>query len=172
MEIECTFDFVGGQYTCSVSKASIDRPNVDIVSFEGKHQMGKNNNDVTEVDFDSMRVEYFPRNLQMIFPSLKFLIIRTCGLKEISRQDLDGLGKLVFSSDGNNKLKSLPDDLFSNMPNLKYVSFGGNRIEFASSKLIEPIVDNPLKWFTMRHNTSTKATGAQKLFVARKFDFG
>lgn len=154
MEIECEYVTLSSSklYACKVLKASITTPHEVIVSVKGNHQHGKSNDDVTWVSFfNDSKIEYFPRNLQKIFPNLNDLRIQRCGLKEISHDDLVGLGKLNWLSLSSNQIKSLPDDLFENMPNLKKVFLRNNQIEFASSKLVEPI-KNDLKYFDLRHN--------------------
>lgn len=141
MEIECKFEipeYSSEPYRCEVDKASITEPNVHIARFKGKHQPGKNNNHVTRVTFVTARVEYFPRNLQLIFQNLTTLGLHNCGLRIIHREDLIGLKRLVYLNLGFNQLKSLPDDLFSKMPKLKGVWLQHNKIKFASSKVIKP----------------------------------
>lgn len=131
-----------------MTKAAISQ-NVDVVGIKGHHRPGKNNDDVTRLSFSDLKFQYFPRNPQRIFPSLNCLNINNSDLKEISREDLVGLEKLVCLDLAHNQLKSLPDDLFNNMPHLKYVWLDHNQIQLASSKLIEPLVDNQLILFCL-----------------------
>lgn len=153
MEIECSFGTSNQVYVCNVAAASIITPNENIISFKGNHHPGRNNNDVTWISFSDLEVEYFPRDLQRIFPNLNALAIVNCGLNEISQQDLTGLEKLVYLGLRYTRIKSLPDDLFNNMPNLKKIDLSHNKIEFASSRLIEPI-ENQLDFFYLSSNTS------------------
>lgn len=155
MEIKCTFscfDWVvvkrvfKHQYTCKVTSAKLTNPVKPIKSFVGVHEEGKCNANVQAIVFfegawfDRVNVHCFPRHLHIHFPNLRHLTIEKCGLKEISKQDFRGLERLVHLSIGNSKLSSLPDDLFENMRNLRLIFLNNNRIEFASSKLLEPFV--------------------------------
>lgn len=155
MEIEC--DYINSRcvkYSCYVHTSSITEPSTAVKSFNGGHQSGKGNGDVEAVWFSCTTVEYFPINLQMHFANMKILTINQCGLKEISRDDLIGLDRLVDLDLSKNELTTLPDDLFVDMPNLIRVYMYENKIEFASSKLIEPLANNGLEYFSLRGNTS------------------
>lgn len=155
MEIECDYnDSRCVKYSCYVHTSSITEPSTAVKSFNGGHRSGKGNGDVEAVWFSCTTVEYFPINLQMHFANMKILTINQCGLKEISRDDLRGLGRLVDLDLSKNELITLPNDLFVDMPNLIRVYMYENKIEFASSKLIEPLANNGLEYFSLRGNTS------------------
>lgn len=74
-------------------------------------------------------------------------------MKEISREDLTGFEHLQVFSARNNQLTSLPDDLFINKPKLNQVDLISNKLEYLSSKLLQPIVKNDLKVVDIRTNT-------------------
>jgi Leucine-rich repeat (LRR) protein len=150
MEIKCKF---GGliwsrtnvsYYGCEVKEASITEPGTEIKGFDGEHQQGKTNFDVENLWFNNTSVEHFPRGLSKIFPNLKVLDIKNCGLKKISRNNLKGLEDLEVICIRSNNLRSLPSDLFKGMTNLKDIFLCGNKLEFLSSKLLEPIAGNQL----------------------------
>lgn len=137
-----------------VTDASIRKPNVIVESFKGVHAWFKSNKDVSYLDISNVVVEYFPRNLHLIFPNLKTLIVSNCGLKECFRKDLAGLEGLIEINLSQNQLRTLPDDLFSNMPSLKKIWLNNNRIEFASSNLIQSIYANQIEYFSLLGNTA------------------
>lgn len=60
-------------------------------------------------------------------------------MKKITREDLVGLNKLEPLNLSRNNLKSLPDDLFINMPKLRQIYFASNEVEIISSKVLEPL---------------------------------
>lgn len=110
------------------------------------------NEDVRVLQFQETTVNFIPRGLNLIFPNLDKLKIKNCGLKRITREDLVGLEKLRHLYLDGNELTSLPDDLFIDMPNLKWINFGCNKIEFVSSDLLKPIM-NELKYADFSKNT-------------------
>ena len=127
--------------TCKA--ASITKP-INIVDIKVKHGEGKSNKDVERFSFRNTEVHFLPRGLGGIFINLTVLAVDNCGLKAISRQDLIGFGLLESLCLMRNKLKSLPDDLLTDMPKLQFVNFEDNLLERLSSKLLEPIRDQLL----------------------------
>lgn len=79
-------------------------------------------------------------------------MLTSCTLKEISRNDLNGLEGLNCLIITRCKLTTLPEDLFIDMKLLHYVDLSSNRIEFASSKVFEPFVGKDIKRIDLRKN--------------------
>lgn len=125
MDINCEYKMEswGGErselYTCKVTSAHISSPNIIVRSFVGPHFPGKSHFDVQALFFDKTTVEYLPHGIQNIFPRLIGLSVFKCGLRTISREDLVGLENLTTFYVQENKLTTLPTDLFINMRNLK-----------------------------------------------------
>jgi BTB/POZ domain len=165
MELQCVFldfpwylgDARKDRYTCKIDKILITEPGTEITSFVGKHLLNRTNNDVTGIFFKTSIVHYFPKNLHKVFPNLNALSIDNCGLKEISREDLIGLEKLEDICLPQNKLRSLPHDLFEGMVNLKEITFNENKLEFLRSKLLDPIAVNGIIRLDFRGNTKIDA---------------
>jgi Leucine-rich repeat (LRR) protein len=67
---------------------------------------------------------------------------------------LGGLGDLDL---GDNQLKSLPTNLFVNTPKLTAIDFEGNKIEAASSKMFQPIINNNFEYGCFSDNTKIDA---------------
>jgi Leucine rich repeat len=158
MEIKCEFTTLSWNrteidyYRCKITEASITKPGTEIKSFVGKHLPFRSNKDVTAISFHETIIDYFPRNLHIIFPNLKALQIIDCSLKMITRDDLVGLQNLErFSLDGN-KLTSLSSNLFIGFRHLKSIRLDANKLEFLSSKLLEPIAGNELERVDFRNN--------------------
>lgn len=145
-------------YTCVISSASIT--NIDdrtIQSITGIHLKGRSDKDVEEVWFNRTVLNYFPKGLHQIFPKLIFIWIYHCGLKAITRDDLSELKNLELIYLGNNKLTTLPSDLFEDMSKLKRISFTNNKLEFVSSQLFVPIMNNGLTYADFRENKNIDA---------------
>lgn len=167
IEIECKFVNSGWTvgvsssriilYTCRIPSASITKPGTRVTSFKGEHQPGKSNNDVEAINFTNVVVHYFPLGLDKIFPNLSHLQIGNCGLKEISRRDLIGLESLTSLCLQFNELQSLPSNLFNRMTNLIELEFNNNKLDFMSSKLLRPIMNNKLQIVDFGSDPSPKA---------------
>lgn len=153
LEISCSwFTEVGKRYGCEVTsteKAPLDK---EIRLFQGKHKLGKTNNDIEFVIFLKQPIGFVPLNLQKEFPNLKYLFIEDCGIEKVSREDLKGLENLEYLSMSKNKLTSLPDDLFADMKTLKGISFADNKLERLSSDFLLPI-EHTLHFASLQRNT-------------------
>jgi Leucine-rich repeat (LRR) protein len=145
------------RYTCEITDASITQSGTEISRCIGEHLPNRTNNYVTAIRFEETTVHYFPQGVHNIFPNLKALEISGTGLKEISREDLIGLENIEDLVLDNNQLTSLPSDLFAEMKSLKEISIFHNKLEFISSKLLEPIVGNELTYVDLRANPSINA---------------
>jgi Leucine-rich repeat (LRR) protein len=156
MELKCEFRSIEG-YTCVVNKTSITEPTTEIKEIYGEHEPGKSHKDVESIIFLSAKVHYFPRGLSKIFPALKSLIIYKCGLKSITRDDLNGLEKLEILALRSNQLRQLPSNLLVGMTKLKRILFDNNNLERISSKLLEPIANNALDLVYFQANTKIDA---------------
>lgn len=99
----------------------------------------ENNSKVKLLQVSEIKMNAFPRDLLKNFPSLMSLQITNCGIEQISREDLIGFGDIEELIMSFNEIKSLPDDLFADMPELRYINFASNKIDTLSSKLLEPI---------------------------------
>lgn len=97
------------------------------------------------VSFNGTFIEYVPKGLIDNFPNFRSLVIRRCGLKEISRRDLIGLENLMDLQLPSNQLTLLPINLIANMKQLKTVSFRNNQLEYVSSEMLSPILTNGLQ---------------------------
>lgn len=140
-----------------VTSAEITSPIHAIKSFKGVHKKEKRSGDVEALCFEFCNVERFPRGLNKHFPNLRYLAIRKCALKETSRSDLKGLSSLEWLSIQFCMLTSLPDNLFRKMPKLEAVGFPYNKIEFASSKLLQPLIGRDIIRFSLRGNKNIDA---------------
>lgn len=161
MELECTFvrnnwkD--GNRYTCCITSTSFRKPRTAIKAFNGVHENGMADKDVTAVWFFDTVVEFFPLGLKKIFPNLNAVEIKNCGLKKISRSDLASLENLVILSLPDNKLTSLPDDLLKQTRNLEWIYFQNNQLRSLSMKLFEPLNKATMKKIDFTGNPSINA---------------
>jgi BTB/POZ domain len=158
MEVKCVFkdhEWEGGQrlYTCFVNSASITEEGAKIISFKGNHVRGRRDEDVEAISFSDTTVECFPRDLIFFYPGLKAVEINNCGLKNITKKDLIGLENIEELTIDSNELTLLPDNLLSDMPKLKRISFYDNKLEFVNSEVLEPIINNHPTCINFQKNT-------------------
>lgn len=161
MDITCNFYplkhfwFQNG-YVCDVQKTSIVSLDKDLKHIYGKHEKRKNRKDVVSFFAMGQPFVFVPKNLQTNFPYLQCFVIRSCGLEKLSREDLRGLKDIRLINLANNKLTSLPDDLFADMKNLHTINFSDNRIERMSSRILSPI-KHALQFISFKNNTKINA---------------
>ena len=156
MEVNCVFKRMqwGGhlRYSCEIYGLVIVKPETSIAELKGKHTEANTNGDVNGLKIYKNKLEFFPRGLHKILPNLVHLKIGSCGLKEISRRDLNGLSNLNFISFQRNNLRHLPNDLFEEMPKLEVIDFSMNNIEEISRKLFDPLRKETLKRVDFSYN--------------------
>lgn len=161
IESNCIYeDLVWGdssKYTCIITCQAITRPSVKLVKVYGEHQAGKDNNDVKAAKFQRTFIEHLPRDLHILFPSLEIIQVQRCGLSFITRRDLIGLENILELQLSENEIRSLPDNLLTNMRSLKRISLADNKLQFLSSQLLEPIKDNGLTLVDFSNNQSIDA---------------
>lgn len=149
MKLDCEFKTapwdVNGEkqfnYTCTVDTAEINSRGIKIEVINGEHETGKTDQDVEFLVIHDANVKFFPHGIKLIFPNLKYLEINSCGLKEISSEDLKGFEELESLYLPNNNLIALPENLLKSMKNLREVNFAGNKIKRVNPKLLKPVVN-------------------------------
>ena len=155
MEVTCEYKlarFGITRYSCKVSSGSVTQPRTQITNFIGNHIENQTNKNVIAIIIENLVVHYFPRGIPNLFPGIVKLELRRCGLKEICRKDLQGLGSLRSMDFDNNKLRRLPDDLFIDTPQLESISFDSNLLVSLTSGLLDPIKEINLKFVSFRNN--------------------
>lgn len=102
-------------------------------------------------------MDYVPRGIKIFFPDLVVLSLKSCNLKYITRKDLVNFKRLESIHLGFNQLTSIPSNLFNNMPKLTRIALNNNKIEFLSSRLLKPVINNGLSMVELSENASIDA---------------
>jgi hypothetical protein len=139
-------------YSCYISSATVTEPGATVTSFKGEHNEGYDNENVEHLWFRNAKIHYTPRGFAKIFTNLVRFEIEYSGLKEIHREDLSGMPNLKEIMLDYNDLRVIPDDLFVDTPQLTLISMSCNKIEFMSSKVLEPIKDNQIEMIDFAGN--------------------
>lgn len=148
--VKCFYVDTNFGFTCCVDGIHIHDPEVTII-FDSITQTGRTNCDVRHLWIENQVVDYFPKGLAAVFPNLTHITIKNCGLSEISSDDLRGLENIEYLHLENNKLTSLPNDLFFASNRLSEINFDGNKLKYLSSRLLQPVLGS-IKVVSFRSN--------------------
>lgn len=154
-------DYCNCGQTCQVSFLAILSPGLDVSVGSHNHNACVKN---LKIAYQCMI--YFPRNLVSVFPNLTRIQIKDCGLKEISKSNLAGFGRLEALCLKNNQLTTLPDDLFQNSKRIRSINFDDNQLRILSSRLLNPIL-RTIQFASFRNNP-----GIDLRFDEEDRDFG
>lgn len=163
LEIRCNFQksFVFDRdnalepaFLCNVFNHKI--PQDSKLSFVQQNQSYVKHEEVTAVTFKYCIIPRFPRDLELHFKNMHYLIIENCRVQAIEKDDLKGLENLTRLSLYDNELESLPSDLFHHTKELRFISFAKNKLKSIGSELL----DN----FTVLHEANFSANPGIDLF--------
>lgn len=130
--LQCHFHDSSWGYKCTDNVTQItargDRTVADII---GAHNEEKSHDNVLVFSAFKTKIFYFPKELTTSFPNLKYISIKSCGLRELSCRDLEQFGeKLTYLWLCNNDIEIIERNLFKNNPNLAILNLIGNKIKF------------------------------------------
>jgi Leucine-rich repeat (LRR) protein len=129
---EFTFDHING-YSCRVENFTNVNRHAHITNVSGNHLFqtdrgyrNRTEESVIRVTIWNATVHYLPGNLTEMFPHLKILHVKKCGMKSLTRStEFHGLRKMFF---GFNEIDRIPVNYFWHFCRLEILSLYGNRI--------------------------------------------
>lgn len=128
--LNCRFKNKEYGYACEAEDMGItSKSDRFVTEARGKHLEGKTDCDV-KYFIAYATVNYFPKNLEVIFPSMESIYISEGHIKEITSDDIKPFGErlknLWFAK---HEIQVLDGDLFDYTPNIEWASFywGGVR---------------------------------------------
>lgn len=83
-------------------------------------------NQMKGLEIHEQIVHFMPKFTESLAQSLEALLVDSCHLKDVSKEDLQQFSPLKLLSLANNDLEKLDGDLFDFMPRIEVVSFRGN----------------------------------------------
>lgn len=145
------------KYCCRIVNSNVTE-RIELNSVLGRQKSGKTNEDVEilEIDFPN-KIHYLPSGLAKIFPKLKCLEVRCCGLKELNAEDLRGLSNIEKLRIVNNPVTTLPDDLLIHTKKMRILLFESNQLKVMSSELINEIPDKQWETISFKRNAKINA---------------
>ncbi|KAG5677418.1 hypothetical protein PVAND_007176 [Polypedilum vanderplanki] len=133
VEFTCHFGYrLDHGYPCQITKGRIDSDNDLPATFVGKHQSGKNDNDLKLISFSGnshLRLHYFPRGTFNTFPQLIDFSLQSCQLRSLRSGDFSGAENLKNLNLDLNELKQLNASSFTGAEQLNWLSLSGNDME-------------------------------------------
>jgi outer membrane murein-binding lipoprotein Lpp len=157
--IDCKFKSgdwvrVDNVYYCMLrSDPSITERGTIITAATGSHLNSMNHASVTGfyTTDSSYTINFMPRGLIDVFPSLIAISIKSSHLKEIRRADLQPFPKLKYLDLANNDIKTIERDLFKYNPLLLLIYLENNKINRVHPNVFDNL--NQLSSLDVRNNT-------------------
>ena len=132
VEFQCEFGYrFDHGYPCQITKGLIENEN-EVVTFVGKHQAGKDDNDLKLISFSGnrlLRLHYFPRQAFSAFPQLNDFSLQNCQLRNLKNGDFQDAGNLKNLNLDSNELVHLNASTFRGADKLEWLSLSSNFID-------------------------------------------
>lgn len=127
VDLPCVFDFkVDSGYICQVVNFTNTNRQAYVTRVTGDHRQDRSLESVVRVTMFNASIHYLPGNLTEIFPQLRVLLVKKCGMKGLTRAtEFHGLRKIYF---GFNEIDRIPVNYFWHFCKLQILSLYGNRI--------------------------------------------
>lgn len=130
--LQCRFLDTNWGYKCTDTLLAItSRDNRTIAEVEGEHIKDRSAENVLSFSAYKNQIFYMPRGLGERFSGLKYISIKSCGLRELTCGDLEQFGeRLTYLWLCNNEIEFIDKSLFKNNPNLAILNLIGNKVKF------------------------------------------
>lgn len=124
--VPCIFDFTPSHgYTCIVFNFTNNSTFDHVTEIDGVNQT-LSEISVVRIVMHKLDVSYLPGNLTQLFPHLRTIQVKSCGLKKLTRStELNRLRRLYL---GFNEITEIPVVYFWNFCKLRVLSLFGNQI--------------------------------------------
>ncbi|KAJ6639146.1 Leucine-rich repeat-containing G-protein coupled receptor 5 [Pseudolycoriella hygida] len=117
---------LGTLYTC-LSRVVFVGDSRTVTQVSENHLDGRNSSSVQAIIYNQT-LNFFPRNVSEFFPNIQIIYANFINSSELYREDLKGFEDLRSFRFGNNNLKEIENDLFTNNLLLTSVYFEHNPI--------------------------------------------
>jgi hypothetical protein len=144
--INCYFkdgiwNVLGKVYTCEVLSADFSDNSTHITGVGGTHLRGKSSADVKMILFSYNKcpenLRKIPKGLLNHFPNFIGLTFSKSPISTLNGDELDEYSNLQYFGHNYSNLRRIPGNFFKSTPNMKYISFWGNKIQNVGAKLLD-----------------------------------
>lgn len=136
VELQCNYGYrLDHGYPCQITKGRLELEHEhdnEVVTFVGKHQAGKDDNDLKLISFSgnlNLRLHVMPSDAFKQFPQLNDFSLQHCQLRKLKRGDFSKAGNLKNLNLDSNDLRRLNSTIFEGAENLEWLSLSSNFIE-------------------------------------------
>lgn len=143
---------------CDTTNLTIMDQNLTVASISGDHEPMKVNGDVEFLQIVDQPCYYIPFGIEHFFPFIKYIRLKSTGLKVLSSSDIKPFRYLIDIDLPYNFLEILDTDLFVYNTKLIHIYFGKNKIRYVGLGIFDPLVEHSVKIF-LNDNLCTNAQG-------------
>lgn len=137
--IDCSYN-ANPNYYCDTQNThvTISKECREIAGIRGFHSIGKTNDDVQTIYYQSKTVTYFPRGITKYFKNIDHVHLHTTNLKEITKEDLKEFGeKLKIIKLYSVQIEIIEADLFTYNKNLELIYLKSNKIKHIANGVFD-----------------------------------
>lgn len=161
---ECEFqikvvEIIGNVYHCEGKVLNSGREQF-VENVIGLHVSNRNNNDVKSLHMIHQNMKKFPVNLHEVFPNLERIYVANSNLRSLTAEDLRHFVDLRVLDVWNNKLYSLPGDLFKFTLKIQRVSFAKNPLKRVGEEILDGLASLQVADFRHTHCIDFRAKSA------------
>ncbi|KAG5682606.1 hypothetical protein PVAND_011949 [Polypedilum vanderplanki] len=149
-------------YTCRVENPSIFSSGFRIIIDKetGQHLSEHSFNEVEGIFiYTAPSLNFFPLNINRVFPNLIAISITYSKLSQLTNEDLKPFPKLKFLNLYINEIEFLPENLFNNNPELEVISISHNKIQHIDKEAFSGL--KLLRWLDLEDNICESLTKAE-----------
>jgi Leucine-rich repeat (LRR) protein len=131
---------------CKVRNLVIKSPSQEITSINRIFGSSAIRNDVTVFRAYGQTMNYLPRDIEKFFPNIEAMLVQSCKLKEIKKQNLEAFPQLKNLYLASNDIEKLDDDLFVSNEKLLKIDLENNKIKFIGEETFKPLKNLNTLW--------------------------
>lgn len=146
-----TWTLLGSLYTCT-GTVQFSGDVQEVANITGDHLEGLGDADVHALAISNqLLLRGIPSNVDAFFADLAVLSLSQNGMSSITRRDLSSYTNLQMLIIYNNRIQSIPGDLFLDTPRLQYINLNSNSLRHLGPNIFSNLLN--LRTLRLQHNT-------------------